>query len=259
MNRWFTMTSPVFADEEQARITRLLYSSLIACCVVAFLFVLVGIYVLPENVVRWVEIGGTFIFISLICSFLASRGKTVAACLTFLGTAYILFSALAYTGGGSGGLSVVGYLVIILITGLLLGGRAGIVIAIICSATELAFTVLERNQLLPSSYVHQTPLTMWIGHTVFATLIAFFQYVADRGIRTALTKAKDEIAERRAVEEALRRSDDRLQLFAQSTFEGIGFSRDGKVVEVNDQLAQMLGYSPGELTGKSVSDLVAPE
>ncbi len=58
--------------------------------------------------------------------------------------------------------------------------------------------------------------------------------------------------------EDAREREQRFQRLAAATFEGIMFSRDLRVVEVNEQAAAMLRYSPQELEGRSVLDFTAP-
>jgi len=60
-------------------------------------------------------------------------------------------------------------------------------------------------------------------------------------------------------EAALSESRARLATFAEATFEGIIESESGQIVDCNEQLAQMLGYSVAELRGLRLADLVAPE
>lgn len=69
-----------------------------------------------------------------------------------------------------------------------------------------------------------------------------------------------EIKERKRAEETLRESEARFRRFAeQASFEGIIFQEGGKVIDVNDTLARMSGYSRDELIGMDVVELVAPE
>ncbi len=51
----------------------------------------------------------------------------------------------------------------------------------------------------------------------------------------------------------------RFRTLADATFEGIGISRQGTIVDVNEQLAAMLGYERSELIGMLVTKIVAPE
>ena len=58
---------------------------------------------------------------------------------------------------------------------------------------------------------------------------------------------------------ALSESRARLATFAEATFEGIVESEAGRIVDCNEQLARMLGYSVNELRGMEISDMIAPE
>jgi len=61
------------------------------------------------------------------------------------------------------------------------------------------------------------------------------------------------------VEEVLRESEERFSWLSEATFEGIGISDKGQTIDINQQLAKMLGYEPSEIIGLSVMNLVAPE
>jgi len=59
--------------------------------------------------------------------------------------------------------------------------------------------------------------------------------------------------------EAFRQSEERFRSLTAAAFEGIGISENGKVVDVNDQLMRMLGYTREEIVGHPVLVMVAPE
>ncbi len=54
-------------------------------------------------------------------------------------------------------------------------------------------------------------------------------------------------------------SEARLAAFAAATFEGIIESKDGRIVDCNEQFARMAGLSPAELKGMPIADLIAPD
>ncbi len=60
-------------------------------------------------------------------------------------------------------------------------------------------------------------------------------------------------------EQALRDSEERFQSLAAAAFEGIAITEGGQMVDANDQLAKMMGYTREELIGRPVTDLVAME
>ncbi len=66
------------------------------------------------------------------------------------------------------------------------------------------------------------------------------------------------IQEQKRTEQALKESEERWHRISESTFEGIGFVVNGKILDLNIQLAKMLGYAHEEMIGQSVMDFVAP-
>jgi PAS domain S-box-containing protein len=68
-----------------------------------------------------------------------------------------------------------------------------------------------------------------------------------------------DVTEQKLAEEALTESEERFQLLANATFEGIGISDQGKIIDANAQFAEMFGYQQSELIGLQVLELVAPE
>jgi PAS domain S-box-containing protein len=83
--------------------------------------------------------------------------------------------------------------------------------------------------------------------------------VDEKGEPTGFVDIVRDLTERKKAEEALKESEERYSRLSAAAFEGIGISERGKITDVNDQLAKMLGYEPNELIGKPVLDIVAPE
>ena len=68
-----------------------------------------------------------------------------------------------------------------------------------------------------------------------------------------------DVSARREREDALRLSEQRFRALTAASFEGIAITERGVVIDVNDQLARLLGYERSELIGKDVMPIVAPE
>ncbi len=77
--------------------------------------------------------------------------------------------------------------------------------------------------------------------------------------REVLFSIIHDISKRIQAEEALKQSEERLSRICDATFEGIAISDRGAVVDANEQLAKLLGYSRSEIIGKSISKYIAPE
>jgi PAS domain S-box-containing protein len=74
-----------------------------------------------------------------------------------------------------------------------------------------------------------------------------------------LASSVTQAVEHAKTQSLLRRSEERFSFLSAATFEGIGFSEEGKIVDANNQLEKMLGYSHSKLLGRKVIDLIAPE
>jgi PAS domain S-box-containing protein len=75
-----------------------------------------------------------------------------------------------------------------------------------------------------------------------------------RGTSSELSPAQGAASQRELLEQIVR-----LRTLVDAAFEGIGISRQGIIVDVNEQLTLMLGYERTELIGMPVGKIVAPE
>ena len=65
----------------------------------------------------------------------------------------------------------------------------------------------------------------------------------------------EDVTELMQAEEARRESERRLQTLAEASFEGICISENGRILDVNDQFAALLGYEQSELIGREILTL----
>jgi PAS domain S-box-containing protein len=86
---------------------------------------------------------------------------------------------------------------------------------------------------------------------------ALISWVAEALRRAQQRKAAAETEAQVAL--ALRASDARLAGFVSAMFEGVVESEAGRIVDCNEQFAQMVGYSVAELTNMAITDLIPAE
>jgi len=72
-------------------------------------------------------------------------------------------------------------------------------------------------------------------------------------------EAQQEIEQRKAAEEAIRRSEERFRTLFEATLEGIAIVRNGIILEVNHALLGIFGCEPAEIIGRPLAELVAGE
>jgi two-component system cell cycle sensor histidine kinase/response regulator CckA len=68
-----------------------------------------------------------------------------------------------------------------------------------------------------------------------------------------------DLSERAGADAALKESEERFRLLAVAAFEGIVITDEGRVVDANEQLAELLRMERAQLIGRHVMDFVAPE
>jgi two-component system cell cycle sensor histidine kinase/response regulator CckA len=72
-------------------------------------------------------------------------------------------------------------------------------------------------------------------------------------------KAQREIAQRKAAEEEIRRSEERFRTLFEATLEGIAIVRNGVILEVNHALLAIFDATPDEILGRRLADLATGE
>jgi len=96
--------------------------------------------------------------------------------------------------------------------------------------------------------------------SIVTLAVGAFLVILFGGMGVWIITLKKQMRNRRRAESALLESEARLRTLADASFEGIGVCEDGILVDANDQLIKMLGYSGrSEMMGKPVVELVAPE
>jgi len=111
---------------------------------------------------------------------------------------------------------------------------------------------LSRSRTLELEVLRKDGSTIWVE-----TIMTFLRN-AD-GQPTEILGITRDITERKQAEQAILESEQRTSVLSAAAFEGIVISDSGKIVDVNDQLAAMLGYAPSEMVGLTVEKFVAPE
>ena len=188
-----------------------------------------------------------------------TRGRVVLATGVTMAALWTLITVLAATEVGFRDFALPGYLLVVFGTGLLVGLRSAAALTGLSILADLGLAMAEHRGLLPPpGLIHTTatPRTIHAGSLVLALALVA---LAIRSIRETLLRARSELPEGRHSAEALQESEERFRRLAESAFEGIVISDQGNVVDVSRHLAEMLGYSPEELTGTPVLSLVAPE
>jgi PAS domain S-box-containing protein len=134
---------------------------------------------------------------------------------------------------------------LLLWAGLRFGVRGATAASLLVSLLLAFFTAqffcgLTPSQISSGEYVFVMQMAL-----AMATLVALIPAIV--------------VGERERTLAELREGEERFKNLVAAAFEGISISENGRVLDVNDQLVKMLGYERGEIVGKEIINLVAPE
>lgn len=258
MATWRLFQPPPDADPETLRRTTLVFRLSIPANALIIIFVMFRYAMGPASFQRYLVNVIVAAGLSVIVLILLRRGAARAASATVIATWFVLVAYDTVTGGATLAASMNAYLFVILSAGVLIGGAAALIVTGLSIAAAFGAAMLETFGTLPTVEVGN-PVQRWASFALVCTLVGLFHVLSNRNLRSALTQTKTELQERRKVEQSLRQSQEHLRQFSLGAFDGLNITDGGKIVEPNEQLAAMFGYTIDELIGKDALDLVAPE
>ena len=117
---------------------------------------------------------------------------------------WLVFTAAAYTGGGIRSSGYIGYLVVLVVAGVLSGRRLGVlVVALACVAVGYILVQAEQNGILPPPRVPMTPFALWLDSLVYFAVISLLLFLAMTLLENALARIHRELTERQRAEARL--------------------------------------------------------
>jgi PAS domain S-box-containing protein len=247
-------------DQEQASSAVKTITWAFMAAVLLFLFAMAE---MPAYSWRWVTSIAAVYLVGVLVLILNRAGRTRAAGLLLAAGTWLIITLLALTAGGISALATSGYIVPVLVMGLLFGARAGTVTALICLFVTLGLAVLETAGRLPWSALPYTPLSRWLGLAILIVVMTSLQYVTARTTGEALARSRQELKERKRAETMIRESEETLRSWerrfsvafnANPTLSTIS-SLEGRFLAVNSQFLQTTGYTRDEVIGKTALEL----
>ena len=247
MTKWLARKLPIFRpptypDQEKTEVARSIYNLLLLLVVAVLVFSIVVLTIYRSIAIRYLYLDISVVVISGAGLWMNSKKQTISSVLLVLSFLWVLVTLLSINTGGLASPAMRGYLFIVLAAGLLIGGEAALITAIICWLTELSFVYLGVHQLLPASDTSYTSMKLWILHGGIYSLVIIFPYLTTHRIRRSLRKANSEIDNRKKAEE-----NSKLALeWQEAIFEG---SRDAVFISDSKSHFVMVNNAARELTG----------
>ena len=194
---------PRFASEEETQRARLVHyvtTRTTAIAVVA----LVAIMLLQSGVALRATVSIAAIALLAVVLLDVNRsGRTALAGAGLVAGLVALVTAFAPSAGGVQSPGVSMYFVFVLLAGLLLGQRGGVITAVACGAIGLVFVVLEISGGTARPDPVYSPVTLWLLNCMYMAVVLVLLRLATDAMAKALARAESELAERRVSEQRL--------------------------------------------------------
>lgn len=232
---------PVFEDEQKTHQAYLLNVILWGLIAAPMPYILYTLIVTPDGAARALTQGGSIEAISIFLLILLRKRYIRATSYLQVAFFWLFFTISAYTGVGVQGESyLLGYPLVIIIAGVLVGGRAALGVTALSLFSGLIMLYAEQSGLIDAGTSRPALLTWVVSLAVFP-MGAVLQYLSSRTIQKALERAHH--------------SEEKFKLISKVssdyTFES-SVDENGKVglVWLGGAFQKMTGYTPEEYIAK---------
>ena len=228
-HRWMTgvLAPPAFADPELTQRSRMFHGVGLTTLALVDAMLPVIAFVQPDTLVRVLSSIGVVNGLCLTTLALNRRGRTDLASWLYIGVILALLTVNATTAGGIRSPGVQAYFIFVMMGGLLLGERVGVITALVCAMLGLGLVLLEVLGVVSPQPIYGA-LALWVLTCVYIGVALLTMRLATGVVRRSLARAEAELAERRDAQWRLQERVKELRFLhesAQALSEGALFDR----------------------------------
>lgn len=243
-------------DESSYRRAEVLHIAQVFTFFGGFLYLLLPSWVLNGQPFY---IGITFL-ISVTGHVLLRTGKLRWSAVWTIGMMWILFTVGSSTEGGITSSSFAGSIAMVVFAGLAYGVNASIFLTFLSIGVGGVLVYLGHHHLLPAQQLVYSDLNIYSDYVFYIFITGLFTVIAVRRVDKSTRQFEHELQERRAIQDRLLERDKRFRALAGSALDAYWMvDRNGTLLDVNDVMCRMLGYSRDELLQMSIVDIDASQ
>ena len=190
----------MFTSEEHAQRSRLFRQITAGMMGVATTVLVVLMFVQREQFTRaWVALA-VVNALGLVLLAVNRRGHTRAASIALVAGLVALVTAMSFSAGGIRSPGVTMFFIFVLMAGLLLGQRAGLVAAVACAAIGLTLALFSSFLPITHPQVTYSPIALWLLNVLYMGVVLILLRLATDAMAKALARAESEIRVRKRAE-----------------------------------------------------------
>ncbi len=198
-------------------------------------------FIIPQNLIRWVTI---IIIFNIACAgllYLNKKKNTSVASFIFIGFLLFFIFGLAWTAGGIKSQAIQAIPLVILVAGLLLGWKVGLLSGLISILGGLGLILAEYQGILPINTVIHSSLSSWINLVMLVSLLALLQFLSVSGLDKSLSNARKELSLRIKAEEKLNYSEVLYRSIFENANDAIFIMKEDRFIECNRKTLEIFG------------------
>jgi len=181
---------PVFENEIKTREAQLLYIIVWGLILIPIPYVLYHLVAAPEQLARALIQTAFGEIVNVILLYFLRRGHVRIASILQVSILWLFFTASALTSDEVRGAAyLLGYPLVIVIAGVLLGGRAAMLTTLfsLVSGGIMAYAEMQGWLII---HIYRDPFSLWAISLAIFPMSAALQYLASREIRNSLLRAR---------------------------------------------------------------------
>jgi GAF domain-containing protein len=189
----YLLATPVLDEDEKQRIAGLINTILLSFVVVGVILAALSAAAFRDPVPLMLA---TFVVLLRYGAlFLMRRGYVQPVGIALVSIVWLTATVLGIAAGGVLSIYLATYMVVIVMAGLVLGSRAGILFAGLSLAASLGMLYAGGHGLLDPSWLPATPFNRWMVLGANLAVIAVLAHLAVRSIRQAMDRSESYAAE----------------------------------------------------------------
>jgi two-component system cell cycle sensor histidine kinase/response regulator CckA len=243
---------PVFPDDEDKNRTARMLNTILVTTMTFLVFLgSVAVPFIFASKLYNLLIILVLILVTGISRWLMWRGHVRFASTVFVSTLWGVFTIFLYLSGGVSNIAASFYIVNTVIVGLLLGMHVALLHAVACSLVGLGLVILEASGYRLPRLFPLNPVVGWLDLTISLLVTTSVMNLAVRGLKEALSLARQQTKEHQRAAEALLNSERKSRAILDLSFEFVGLlTPDGVLLEANRTALEFIGANLTDVVDK---------